>query len=291
MRFVTLNTWGMRGEWDSRLHVFREAFRALDPDIVTLQETILTDHTDQAAAMLGPGYHLAQQRDREEDGQGITTGSRWPLGRTMEIDFHLTARAGVRGGSGRTGDFACTCLVTEVLAPEPFGRIWVANHFPDYRLDHERERRLQTVAAARSLEAVAGESPGHVILAGDLDADPAADSIRFWTSRHVIDDVSVCYRSAWEATDPGDPLETYTPQNPNQVVPDWPFRGIDHVFVRCGPSGPTLSIHGCRRVFDEGTTSASDHYGLAREFGNSMKAGLAFLIIRVARPRNTCETS
>jgi hypothetical protein len=112
MRFLTLNTWGMRGDWTARLPVLRERFAALGPDIVTLQETILTDRADQAADMLGPGYHLAQQRDREADGQGITTASRWPFGRTFEIDLRLTER---------TRDFACTCLVTEVLAPQPPG--------------------------------------------------------------------------------------------------------------------------------------------------------------------------
>ncbi len=106
----------------------------LDADIVTLQETILTDRVDQAADMLGPGYHLVQQRDHEDDGRGITTASKWPFGRAFEIDFHLTER---------TRDFACTCLVIEILALEPVGRIWVANHFPDYQHDHERERRLQ----------------------------------------------------------------------------------------------------------------------------------------------------
>ena len=34
-----------------------------------LQETILTGDFDQAAEMLGPGYHLAQQQNREKDGQ------------------------------------------------------------------------------------------------------------------------------------------------------------------------------------------------------------------------------
>jgi exonuclease III len=80
MRLATLNTWGMRGDWEARLPVFRDGFRLLDADIVTLQETILTDDTDQAAEILGPEYYLAQQQDREKDGQGITTASRWPLG-------------------------------------------------------------------------------------------------------------------------------------------------------------------------------------------------------------------
>ena len=263
MRLVTLNTWGMRGNWPERLRMFQHGFQSLAPDIITLQETVLTAEVDQAAEVLGRGYHLAQQRHRESDrdgvpgGQGITTASRWPFGRVFEVDLHVTER---------TGDFACTCLVTEVLAPEPFGRVWVANHFPDYQLDHERERRLQTVAVARTLETLVQQSPGHVVVAGDLDADPEADSIRFWTGRHVIDDLSVCYRSAWEAAHPVEPLATYLPQNPHQMTPDWPFRGIDHVFVRCGPAGPTLLIRVCQRVFDQGAGTPSDHYGLAVEF-------------------------
>lgn len=81
MGLVTLNTWGMRGDWPARPHVFRDGFQALDADIVTLQETVLTGEVDQAAQMLGDGYHLAQQQDRETgragvpDGQGITTAS------------------------------------------------------------------------------------------------------------------------------------------------------------------------------------------------------------------------
>ena len=73
IRVATLNTWGMRGDWKSRRRVFQEGFGELDADIVTWQETILTGEADQAAEMLGPEYHLAQQRDREQDGQGITT--------------------------------------------------------------------------------------------------------------------------------------------------------------------------------------------------------------------------
>jgi len=42
-------------------------------------------------------------------------------------------------------------------------------------------------------------------------------------------------------------------------------RGIDHVLVRCGAAGPTLLIRSCRRVFDQGLASASDHYGLVVE--------------------------
>jgi endonuclease/exonuclease/phosphatase family metal-dependent hydrolase len=249
MRLATLNVWGTRGDWDARLALFHKGFRELDADVLTLQETILTDDVDQVTAMLGEGYHLAHSSERESDGQGITTASRWPIGEVLEFDLNVTER---------TGDFACTALVTEVLAP--FGRVWVANHFPDYQVDHERERCLQTVLVARRLE----ELPGHVIVAGDLDAEDSADSLRFWTGRHVIDDLSVCYRSAWEETHPHERLETYVEENPNFVDEAWPFRGIDHILVRCGPRGrPTLPILSCTRTFDRPDAIPSDHYGLS----------------------------
>jgi hypothetical protein len=222
VRFLTLNTWGTRGDWAEREARFRQRFAELVPDIVTLQETVRSPSVWQARRLLGEEYNLVEQQEREPGGrdvpvgQGITTASRWPLGRALEVDLNVTER---------TGDFACTCLITEVLAPEPYGRIWVANHFPDYQLDHEHERSLQTVKAARVLEELVAESPGHVILAGDLDADAGADSIRFLTGRHVIDGTSVCFRDAWEAVHPGEPVVTYSPSNPYQKTPDWPFTG------------------------------------------------------------------
>ena len=263
MRFLTLNTWGSRGDWRERETRFRARFAQIAPDVVTLQETVRTAAVEQSRRLLGPDFHLAEQVDRESGragvpiGQGITTASRWPVGRVFEIDLNLTER---------TSDFACTCLVTEVLAPQPFGRIWVANHFPDYQLDHERERRLQAAAVATRLEQTVAERPGHVIIAGDLDADADADSIRFLTGRHVIDDLSVCYRDAWEAVHPGERLMTYSPSNPYQNDPDWPFRGIDHILVRCASTGPTLIATSCTRVFDLGPDTISDHYGLVVDY-------------------------
>jgi endonuclease/exonuclease/phosphatase family metal-dependent hydrolase len=263
VRLLTLNTWGTRGAWEEREARFRERLGQLAPDIVTLQETVRTAEIDQARRLLGTDFHIVEGNDREPggsgvpSGQGITIASRWPIGRRFEVDLNLTER---------TGDFACTSLVAEVLAPPPLGRIWVANHFPDYQLDHERERRLQAAAAARAIERVLAESPGHAILAGDLDADQSADSMRFLTGRHVIDDLSVCYRDAWEALHHGEPLITYEPDNPYQQDPDWPFRGIDHVLVRCGPTGPTLLATACARVFDLASDTVSDHYGLVVDY-------------------------
>jgi endonuclease/exonuclease/phosphatase family metal-dependent hydrolase len=257
VRVATLNIWGTRGDWSRRRPMLRDGLASLDAGLITLQETIVTGDYDQAADVLPDDYHLVHQQDREDDGQGITTASRWPVGETIELDLNVT---------GRTGEFACTSLITEVLAPDPLGRIWLVNHFPDYQMDHEHERELQAVRVARALDGLLAVRPGHVVVAGDLDADPAATSIRFWTGRHALDGLSVCYRDAWESARPHDPGLTYIPDNPYSADWDWPFRRIDYILVRCGDhGGPTLRITGCDRTFDTPATTVSDHYGLVAD--------------------------
>jgi hypothetical protein len=138
LRVATLNTWGMRGDWASRLPVLRRGFAVLDADLLTLQETILTGARDQAAQMLPDGCHLAQQKHREDDGQGVTTASRWPFGEVIELDLDVT---------DRTGDFAATSLITEVLAPPPLGRVWLVN----VRAREPEQRLLRLAVPAHRL--------------------------------------------------------------------------------------------------------------------------------------------
>jgi endonuclease/exonuclease/phosphatase family metal-dependent hydrolase len=114
VRVATLNTWGLRGDWSRRQQVLRNGLADLDADLVTLQETIVTGDYDQPAEVLPDEYHRVHSRAREDDGQGITIASRWPLGEAIELDLNVTRR---------TGDFACTTLITEVFGPAPLGRI------------------------------------------------------------------------------------------------------------------------------------------------------------------------
>ena len=72
----------------------------------------------------------------------------------------------------------------------------------------------------------------------------------------------------WDA--PGEPGDTFTPDNPLVADPDWPFRRIDYILVRCGDhGGPTLGIRSCKRVFDEPIDGvwASDHFGVTADVG------------------------
>jgi endonuclease/exonuclease/phosphatase family metal-dependent hydrolase len=136
---------------------------------------------------------------------------------------------------------------------------------PEYQVAHQTERELQAHAAARFLEELVGARNAHVVLAGDFTSDPEAANVRFIAGRQSLDGTSVCYRDAWESVHPGEPGETFTPDNPLVADWDWPFRRLDYVFVRCGlHGGPTLEITACERIFDHPVDGvwASDHFGV-----------------------------
>lgn len=259
LRVATLNLWGQRGDWPARRRVLAAGFAGLDADLVAFQEAIVTGEADQARDILGGGYHLVHQKDRESDGQGVSIASRYPVTGSWEADLSVTPR---------TAGFAATTLVAEVGAPPPFGPLLFANHLPSWQPGFEHERELQAVAAARALDEATAGSRRHVVVAGDMDADPDAASIRFWTGRQSLGGMSVCYRDAWASARPGEPGHTFVPDNPLGSDWDWPFRRIDYILVRCGEhGGPTLAVTACERVFDEpaGGVWASDHFGLAAD--------------------------
>ena len=256
MRVLTLNLWGTRGDWEARRSVLVRGLRELEPDLVAFVEAIKTNGYDQVVDLLGSGFHVCHQQEREPDGQGVSIASRWPIGEVHEVDLNV---------SPRTSDFACATLVAEIQAPNPFGLLVFASHLPNWQLQFERERELQAVAATRFLEELVENRDAHVVLASDLSSDPDAANVRFITGRQSLERTSVCYRNAWESVHPDELGETSKTENPLVADWDWPFKRLDYVFVRCGDhGGPTLEITACERVFDKpvGGIWASDHFGV-----------------------------
>ena len=147
LRVLTLNLWGQNDDWADRRSVLINGLRKLNPDLVAFQEALKTEDYDQTVDLLGPGYEVTYQTDRDTHGTRCSIASRWPLENVRELDLHLTPR---------TKDFPCAILVAEISAPEPVGTLLFANHFPNYQLDFELERELQAVAAAKFIEELIG---------------------------------------------------------------------------------------------------------------------------------------
>lgn len=249
-------------------------FHELRPDAVAFQEAIVTDEYEQPRDLLGPDFHFAHQQAREHDGSCVSVASRWPISEVRELDGRDATRP-------HRHPFNCGTLAAEIHAPEPLGRLLFVNHIPSWQQDFELEREVQTVAAARLVEEMLDGRPAHVILAGDLDAEPDSASIRFLAGLQSLGGTSVRYRDAWASTRPGEPGHTFSPTNPMVTTGETGAyalelgRRIDYVFVRCSDHGPTLDIRACNRLFDEPVDGvwASDHFGVTAELSTVLADG------------------
>jgi len=182
--------------------------------------------------------------------------SRWPMRARHELDLQL-------GPSTR--DFACGALVAEVDVPEPIGLVVFVNCLPSWKRHMEFEREQQTVRTARFIDGVLGGRERPVIVAGDLDAEPEAASVRFWCGRQALEGMSVCYVDAWANAHPDEAGHTVIADNALRRYRDWPGRRIDYVLVRCTERGrPSLAVSACARAFADPIEGvwASDHAGV-----------------------------
>ncbi len=262
LRVLTLNLLSPEhADWPRRRDVLAEGIRRLGPDLVALQETVWGDGWDQAAELLGPGYHLARHSARSADGVGAALASRWPFTRVREVDLHVTDRVTLPW---------CAAVVADIEVPEPFSPLVFVHHKPTYEVGYSYERELQAVRTARFVEDAVDTGAAHVVLAGDFDDTPDSASVRFWTGRQSLDGTSVAYRDAWEAVQANAAGHTFTPANPLERAGEMSLelgRRIDYVMVRCGVHGPTLEVLDCFRVFDQPVDGVwgSDHFGVVAD--------------------------
>jgi endonuclease/exonuclease/phosphatase family metal-dependent hydrolase len=261
MRVVTQNLLGHHMDWPRRLPAVASWFRHLNPDLLTLQEVIATDGQDQVTEVLGDGYHVTHHPSREEDGSGISIASRWPIGAVRELDLRV---------GPRTADFAAGAQLADIHWPHSDVPLLLVNHKPSWASDLEHERGRQAVLTARFVEELVARTGQHVVLAGDMDAVPAAASIRFWRGLEALDGTSVSYRDAWELTHGAEPGPTFAPSVMPLMGREWQAdldRRIDYVFVRCGREGPTMRVTHCARILDSPVDGVwgSDHFGVVAD--------------------------
>jgi endonuclease/exonuclease/phosphatase family metal-dependent hydrolase len=259
VRVATVNLFAHHGEWPRRRAALRESLRALDADVLALQEAVVDGEYDMVRELLGDDYHVVHQsQGLIGDGthHGASVATRLPVGAVHEVDLHLT---------DRTWDYSCATVILEVDAP--VGRLLVGSHGNSWAWWAERERELQAVAVVRRIEELVAEAPAHVVLGGDFNAEPHSASMRFFTGRSSLEGISTAYRDAWEAIRGDDPGHTLDPRNPLREIdePREPRgRRVDYVLVRCGDHGPTLRIVDAGLAVHEpvGGVQPSDHYGV-----------------------------
>jgi endonuclease/exonuclease/phosphatase family metal-dependent hydrolase len=266
MQSLTVVTFNLlspeHADWARRRVLIRDELRRLEPDLVALQECVLTPTDDHVADLLGDGYSVVHHSARSADGVGAALASRWPVTSHREVDLHVTERV--------TLPWAAAVLV-DVALPHPFGPTLVVHHKPTYEIGFGQERERQAVHTARAVEELLRGSAGrHVIVLGDFDDTPDSASLRYWTGRQSLEGTSVAYRDAWEAVHGDGSGHTFAADNPLTRAGEMALelgRRIDYVLIRCGIHGPTLDVLDCRLIMNTPIDGVrpSDHYGVLAE--------------------------
>jgi len=247
-------------DWDRRHRLIAETIRALDPDVIALQE-VPVDAPDTLVALLGEDHYRTHFSRPSEDGVGGTLATRWPHRVVQEIDLRI---------SERSRPTLPWCAATIVELDSPVGPMVVAHHKPSWPFPFELEREEQAVLVARALEEHIGERDVHAVVLGDFDATLDSASLQFWRGRRPSRGMSVCYQDAWEYAHPDKAGFTFELRNPlvrEGEVATAVSRKIDHILVRSGLHGPTLQVADCRRVLNKPVNGvwASDHFGVVAD--------------------------
>jgi endonuclease/exonuclease/phosphatase family metal-dependent hydrolase len=266
LRCVTLNLWGAEPPLEARMRLALDGLRALDADVVALQEVreIRGRLPNQAATLgqeLGLAHVFAPAVVSAEGEYGLALLSR----------FAIADAAPTRLPHPEAGDDR---ILLSARLTTPVGDVWAHSTHLDYRLDHGKQREDQVMAIHDVVAAKAAPGPQlPQILMGDFNATPDADEIRWLTGMTTLGGRRVLYQDAWARTHPAEPGGqgwTWASANPftRRLAFLHPDRRIDYIFVTPMRSDGRGTIRSCRVVLDTPGADgnhASDHYGVLAE--------------------------
>ena len=260
LRVMTLNIWNLMGPWrDRRIEIVAWLDR-LAPDVVCLQEVAeRADGTNQAgwlAEHAAGDWHCAfagvGEVGRGRFGNAVL--SRRPIDESASDDLPYEHRADD---------------VQRVVCHARTGGVDVFCTHLNWRLDDGvmRERQVERLVDVVE-ERADPASPLPPVLAGDFNADPDAEEIRFLCGLTSRNGRSAYFQDAWRVAGGREPGFTWDNRNPFAAADREPDRRIDYVFVgwRSQPKGPG-QVESARVVCDRALTGtfASDHFGLLAE--------------------------
>lgn len=235
---VTLNIWHDRPEWPRRLGVILAGLRALEPDVVCLQEVLEHDSLrNQAATLadsLGARYHFTSVD---------------PPGAAKRYGNAILARHPVLATGGRSLDPGNDYRTVAHVRIDFRGRpVEVYDTHLHHTTGGGAIRAVQVRDLLAFVDSTRGDGP--VVLAGDFNAEPGSPELR---------PLAPGFADAFAAANAGGAR----PATMNPLLGGEP-RAIDHVYVAPGRDArlePVLA----RLLFDApgpGGAWASDHFGV-----------------------------
>jgi endonuclease/exonuclease/phosphatase family metal-dependent hydrolase len=229
VRIMTWNVWWRFGpDWRRRQRGLLHTLRAIDADVVALQEVWGTAETTQAhgfadqlgfhAEFAAPSYPPPSDVPRTADEEGVTLGlgllSRWPITNLRRVQMPARHRTLV----------PVTMVAT---VQHPTGALHVVVACLEYEPAYNDDRLAQAQALVDLAANPALDGPLPIIVAGDLNAAPHSPVLR--PLREVLTD-------AWVAAG-GDPTAVtlpsshpFAPVEATELID----QRIDHIFFRPG---------------------------------------------------------
>lgn len=255
MRIVTLNLWGERGPLAERWPRLERGLEALDADVIALQEVRelpgkLPNQAETLARRLGRHATFAPAMEWGGGIEGVAL-----LTRNAPDDVRIEELPHASAALRRVG------LLARI------GGIRVATSHLHYRLEDGLAREEQVVALER-LARSGGEDA--VFIAGDLNATPDADEIRWLSGKTTLGGRRTFFQDAWDVMHPGEPGHTWAKENHFTELLRWlrPGRRIDYVFAPREDQeghGRILSCELALHEPDDRGVFPSDHYALVAD--------------------------
>jgi endonuclease/exonuclease/phosphatase family metal-dependent hydrolase len=261
LRFLTLNLWGENGPWQERLDLTATGLAALAPDVVTLQEVRevpgrVPNQAEALAKALGFQHVFAPSTAWGGGHEGLAIMSRFPIGAHDARPLpHSTETEGR--------------VVLSARVDAPVGELWVHTTHLAFR-EHEGRKREDQVLFVDGV-VTEHKNDNIQVLAGDFNAVPDSDEIRWLTGMTTLGERRVAYQDAWDRIHPEERGITWARANPYVDVLSWlrPDRRLDYVFVSSMRRDGRGRVHGAAIVLDEPHVAPggapvypSDHFGV-----------------------------
>ena len=257
VRLASWNVWSRFGPWEAREPVLLDALRAVEADIICLQESWKVPDENQAdrfATKLGLD-HAVQYGEQEYLGiiSGLAVLSRWPI----EHSTSLQIDAAGKDESGAGATFA--------RVQGPRGPIDVVSLILDWRLDlsHVRRRQLTDILQwTRDL----GDRGTPLVVCGDFNATPDSDELRAMVGLGPVHVPNMVFYDAVTMRAEGDKT-TWSERNPFAAIGMYPDKQLDHIFSHWPKAHGAGHPVSAAIIGDEPVDGVygSDHFGVTAE--------------------------
>jgi len=262
LRVLSLNIWNLSGPWRERRAEIAAWLTRLEPDVVCLQEVVQDGSRRSQASWLASAPGVDQLRYQTVFAPGMDLGDGRSFGNAVLTRQPVDTHRHVALPSGDAPDEGRVLLHVRTAGVDVF-----CTHL-NWQFHHGVIREAQVRSVVDAIDEFADPaSPLPPILAGDLNAEPDSDEVRFLTGRASLEGHSVYFQDAWRVAGGGAPGFTWDNRNPFAAREQEPDRRIDYVLVGWRREGGAGRVEAARVVCNRTVTGcfASDHFGVLAE--------------------------